>query len=419
MKKYYRTRIMLSAMLAFFILMVLVLGSVLLFSYLQAQRNADRMIDYLLDPAFDPSRPSDDAPPVIPPHPLAARMRYTVSYYLIEMDREGRITEMVSQGEPPNEEGEVRKRVSDIVSGGLDTGENGIFRFRRKKTDTGWRFVLMDTSPMLQVFGTIALSSAGIGLLLSVVLFLILIPVSGKAADLILRSTEKQKQFVTDAGHELKTPVAVIRSNLDVMELLEGKNKWSDNIRGQVNRLENLIAQLLLQSRLNENQLALKASVFCLSSMLKEELDMYLVSAGQKSLTIRPAIAPGICLSGDRDLICQMLDAVIDNAVQYTQDGGAVSVTLKQEKRQAVIDFVNTVDKLPQLDADRLTDRFSRGEPSRSRSSGGTGIGLAAVKSAAQLHHGTVRIVYPDQNTFMLRIALPVSRETQKQLQPS
>ncbi|MBR3016486.1 MAG: GHKL domain-containing protein [Clostridia bacterium] len=411
MKRYYRRRIIASAMLAFLILLLLVIGGILLFSYLQTERNTDRTVQLLLSPPEEQERPFGSSPGFPGFYGSApGRTSAPSTFYEIETDAEGKILRSELRGIADDTDADLQGYVDRIFKQGKDSGKISEFKYGRAREENGhYRVILMDISIQLNMLSSMLRSALIIGAGLSALLLVILLPVSSKAAALILQNTEKQKQFITDAGHELKTPVAVIRSNLDVMELLDGKTKWSGNIRGQVDRLEGLIKQLLLLARLDEKQWTGKTEIIDLTHLMKDEMDIYRDEAEQKELKFSADIASGLRVTGDRAALGQMIHAVMDNAMQYTPAGGNVWVKCVREKKQLRFDVTNTVDALPQIPADCLTDRFTRGDTARSRKTGGTGIGLSTAKSVAEMCHGSIEIKYLTDTMFQAVILLPAA----------
>ena len=410
MKKYYRRRIIASGMLAFVILLTLVIGGIYLATSLQTERNTDRTVRSLL------TQEQNDKPRVMErgiPGFFGAtpgQAMFPSAYYQIETDADGQVIACELRGYQEESKADIQATVDRILQSGRETGKLGAYKYGVLETESGGhRLILMDVSIQLQTLSSVLRSALLIGLVLSVLLLAILFPVSNKAADLIIRNTEKQKQFITDAGHELKTPVAVIRSNLDVMELLDGKSKWSGNIRDQVDRLEGLVKQLLLLAKLDEKQWTGKTEIIDMQQLLENELVIYQEPAEQKNLNLRSDVAKGLRVLGDTDSLRQMIHAVMDNAVQYTPSGGEIRVRCRREKKQVRIDITNTVDQLPKIEPDRLTDRFTRGDTARSRKNGGTGIGLSTAKSVAEMVRGSIKINYLDENTFQVVIDLPAA----------
>ena len=410
MKKYYRRRIISSAMMAFIILLVLVIGGIYLFSLLQTEQNTDRMIQFLLSPEINEDRPPWDSDfPAFADYGPGQEM-FPSAFYDIQTNESGQILSVAYRGFMDDADSDLQTYVDQILVRAESGGKLGSFKFGVKETETGgYHIILMNISIQMQTLYSVLRSALLIGGVLSIMLLIILFPVSSYAAELIIRNTEKQKQFITDAGHELKTPVAVIRSNLDVMELLDGTTKWSANIRGQVDRLENLVKQLLLLARLDEKQWGGKAERIDLSQIFESELNIYQETADQKNLKLQSEIQPGLQVVGDKEAMYQMIHAVMDNAMQYTPADGSVRVSCVREKKQLLIDITNTVDALPQIAPEKLTDRFTRGDTARSRKNGGIGIGLSTAKSVAEMVHGSIKINYLNDSMFQVVIHLPAA----------
>ena len=203
---------------------------------------------------------------------------------------------------------------------------------------------------------------------------------------------------------------AVIRSNLDVMELFQGKSNWSGNIRSQVDRLDGLVKQLLLLARLDEKQWAGKTTDINFSNELKNEVSIYEETVTQKELTLKTDIAEGLRIHAhaEEESVRQLLHVLLDNAMQYTPSGGSVWINAGKEKKNLRLEITNTVDALPQIAPERLLDRFTRGDTARSRKNGGTGIGLSTAKSVADLYHGEITVSYLDENMFQVIVHLPL-----------
>ena len=209
---------------------------------------------------------------------------------------------------------------------------------------------------------------------------------SDKAIRPIGENLEQQKEFITNAGHEIKTPLAVIVSNVDVQELHTGKSKWLDNIRTQALRLSDLTKQMLLM----------------------DTLKLFRESAALRGIQIRTDVTPRIEIYASEEQYRQMLELLFDNAVKYAKENGFISVVLKQERRDLILRVRNNCDSLPAADPDQLFERFFRADQSRSRQTGGSGIGLAVVRAIAQKNGGKATAGYPEDDVIEFEIILPL-----------
>ena len=410
MRKYYRRRLILVAMMAFLILLVLVISGIFLFSYLQMEHETSRTVQSLLSPPEYDFQKFGNAQFPGAFEIMRGQPMFPSSYYDIIADQDGTVLSCESSGFPDEMENDIQASVLQVLATGKSSGRWSSFKFGIQETADGQlHIILMNISIQIQMLFSMARSALIIGAGLMVLLFIILLPVTAKAASLLIQNTEKQKQFITDAGHELKTPVAVIRSNLDVMELLQGKSNWSANIRSQVDRLDGLVKQLLLLARLDEKQWAGKTSDVDFSNELKNEASIYDETVLQKELELKTDIAEGLHIHAEEESIRQLIHVLLDNAMQYTPPGGSVWINAGKEKRTLRLEVTNTVDAFPQIEPERLLDRFTRGDTARSRKNGGTGIGLSTAKSVVDLYHGEITVSYLGESLFQVIVKLPLT----------
>ncbi|MBQ6961980.1 MAG: HAMP domain-containing histidine kinase [Clostridia bacterium] len=409
MKKFYRRRLITVSMLAFLILFILVFSGMFLFSFLQMESETNRTVQALLNPQENAGQKYEG---VRMPGAFQSRRGQPMfsSYYDITASKDGTVTACETRGILNETETDIQSFVRQTLAAGKTGGRWGTFKFGVQETADGqMHIILMNISIQLQMLLSMVRSALIIGTALMVLLFIILLPVTAKAASILIQNTEKQKQFITDAGHELKTPVAVIRSNLDVMELLQGKSNWSANIRSQVERLDGLVKQLLLLARLDEKQWAGKTSDIDFSGELKNEVSIYEETVTQKELTLKTDISEGLHIHAEEESVRQLIHVLLDNAMQYTPSGGSVQIRAGKEKRNLCLEVTNTVDAFPQIEPERLLDRFVRGDTARSRKNGGTGIGLSTAKSVADLYHGDITVAYLEGNQFQVTVRLPLT----------
>ncbi len=243
-------------------------------------------------------------------------------------------------------------------------------------------------------------------LVLSIIVAAVVMRLSKKAIRPIAHNIQKQRQFVTDAGHEIKTPLAIIQANIDAMELINGENKWSRNIRSQTTRLSGLMQNLLTLAKMEEENLVLTMERFSLSMLLEESISLFDEAAALKDIRVERQIGREIFLCANEEYIRRLLSILLDNAVKYTSQSGTIRVVLKNADHTAILQVENTCECLPEVDAAKLFDRFYRGDSARTQKNGGYGIGLSAAYAIVKAHQGSISAKYPDGHTIVFTIKI-------------
>lgn len=220
---------------------------------------------------------------------------------------------------------------------------------------------------------------------------------SGRAVRPIVENMEKQKRFVTDAGHEIKTPLAIIMANTDALELHQGETKWSRNIRGQTERLSGLMQNLLTLSRMDEGTAGTLMSECSLSEMTRDAVAQFREPAENRGISVLCDIAENVTVTGDKVRLLQLLTILLDNAVKYAEGGTPeIRVSVSRQERTAVLRISNTCFLGQDEDPGKWFERFYRGDSARTQKSGGYGIGLSAASAIVRLHKGSVKAEYED-----------------------
>ena len=240
-----------------------------------------------------------------------------------------------------------------------------------------------------------------------IVIFLI----SKKVSELIVKpveeTLEKQKQFISDASHELKTPLAVIEANSDVLENEIGENKWLTYIQNETESMDNLINELLLLAK-TENVDEIKAyEQINVSKEVEVSIAMFESMAYEKQVKINSNIQPNIFMTGNRQDIEHILSTLIDNAIKHSERDKAVEVELVKEKNNIVLQVKNVGDPIPEDQRDKIFERFYRVDKSRNRNEKRYGLGLAIAKSVVEKYNGKIEVFYKEGFTiFKVNISL-------------
>ena len=256
------------------------------------------------------------------------------------------------------------------------------------------------TSAQNENFFTVLFVSVAIAALCWVILLFIVILLSGKVIRPVLVGMEKQKQFITNAGHEMKTPLAIIQSNNDTMALIHGENKYNVHIRNQTKRLNVLMSNLLTLAKLDE-EIPLPTETVNISDIANELIPVYMDDAQNRGLHFTVRIEPDIVMQTNRDSFRQMLTILLDNALKYTPDNGSIHLSLARNGRRIQIIEENTCTTSHEPNPERLFERFYRGDAARTQSkeTSGYGIGLSAARAICENFGGKLYAEYPSAET--------------------
>lgn len=263
-----------------------------------------------------------------------------------------------------------------------------LYRISNSVRTGGRIIILLDNSMQISSFFTVLFISVGAGIFGWLLMLLLVILLSKKTITPVARSIEKQKQFVTNAGHEIKTPLAIILANTDAMELHNGENKWSKNIRAQTLRLSGLMQNLLMLAKMDESSAKLPMCGFDISTAAEDTVNAFIEPAALKGVMIEQDIQKGLNLNGNRDSIIQLMTVLLDNAVKYTESGGTIRAKLSGNEKNITLSIANTCEPIDR--PEKLFDRFYRGDSARTQKNGGYGIGLSVAQAIVELHKGTI-----------------------------
>ena len=281
------------------------------------------------------------------------------------------------------------------------------YRYMISKTDQGYYVIFLDCSSDLRDFRKVLITSIGASLLGLIAVFLLVLFFSKKVFRPVEESYEKQKHFITDASHELKTPLTIISANVEVMEMESGteESKWSHSIKKQVSRLIGLVDQLVTLSRLDEQVESAKER-FSLSDAVLDTAQAYTTVAESSGKEFSVDVAENLIMNGDEKQIRQMTGLLLDNAMKYAER--EIKLSLRQKGKKAELILWNTAVDLPAGNHDELFERFYRPDSSRNSKTGGSGIGLSIVKSIVEAHHGKISAVSKDGKSVEFKAVLPL-----------
>lgn len=284
---------------------------------------------------------------------------------------------------------EAVEYAKDVLSSGKSRGYYGGFKYVVENTENGKLIAFVDVVKDFDVFYSNLGNSVVISFfVLGFVMFFSFV-LSKKAVAPMVQAYEKQNAFITDASHELKTPLAIINTSADVLEMESGESKWTGNIHKQVNRLNGLIGNLISLTKLEESD-DLDRLEFSLSDTLDDcvmDVKDYALSLDKNIVT---DIEKDISFKGDEKLIRQVIGILLDNAIKYAREKSDINVKLTKQNKKIVFTVENEADNLEIKNYNILFERFYRADSSRNSKTGGYGIGLSIAQSIVLKHKGKI-----------------------------
>ena len=266
--------------------------------------------------------------------------------------------------------------------------------------------VFMDNTSRYRLSRLIINCITVLWLMVLVIFMIVMSRVSKKLVQPFVENDEKQKRFITNASHELKTPLAVISANNEMTEAIGGKTKWTQSTSRQVNRLQSLIEDLVVLARLDEIE-NLSLSDVNLSQVVSEAAESFrsVIEASGKQYVSR--IEPDLHVTGEKRALQQLTSILLDNAVKYCDEGGTVSVCLEERPKGkgAFFSVSNTYADGKNIDLSRLFERFYRQDESHNSEKTGFGIGLSMAKEITERLKGKIMVDYKE-DTIQFSIEL-------------
>jgi two-component system sensor histidine kinase CiaH len=297
----------------------------------------------------------------------------------------------------------ILDRLGDEKTGeGMLTTDKGSYAYRVSREGFGRRVLVLDCTSNLSNTRATLIRSVRYGII--GVLFFMLVAglLSKRALRTTIRSIESQKKFITNAGHELKTPLAVISANVDILEITEGKNEWLTSIRNQVTRLTGLVNRLIRLAKIDENPEELVLNEIDYSSIAEEAVSAFKPIAKEAGKTLVSDIEDGVKVIAEADCLYELISILLDNACKYCDENGKIRVELRRERSIAAgkttrLEVSNDYAEGSGLDYTMFFERFYREDESRNTSKNkGYGIGLPIARELASLFKGDMDVSYSD-----------------------
>ncbi|MBR1796400.1 MAG: HAMP domain-containing histidine kinase [Clostridiales bacterium] len=423
-----RRRFILISMLSVILVLGIIIGGINIISYNNTVRNADNILELLShnqgqfpdEPAPQEQQsmtpPGQQPPDQQPPEPRrmdemqrSPELAFESRYFSVLLDGEGNVLETDTGKIAAIGEDEASTYAQRIYSEGKIKGFISDYRFLNISEGEDTRIIFYDCGRSLDSFraflkASLLISSVGI-----VVVFVLIFFASGRIVRPVAESYEKQKRFITDAGHEIKTPLAIINADADVI-LMDGENSWAQDIKEQTGRLTELTNKLIKLSRLEEAQEASRMERVDISKLTKDACDSFASRFLTENRTLSKDIGEGLYVTGDPQSLKELLSILLDNALKYSPEGGQTRVRLYSSTKTVSLEVTNDTDNvIDKESARRLFDRFYRTDKSRNSQTGGYGIGLSMAKAIVEAHKGKITANSAGNGKLTIKAQLPLN----------
>ncbi len=348
-------------------------------------------------------------PPDFRGEPKDAKDKFMSSnFFVVRLNDNGQVVYTDVSRTSLVDEASAESLALEVLNTTKTTGKTGKYRYQIRSLpgENETVIVFLDTSEEMMSYIRVLFLSGGMGIFCWFLMLFIIIFLSKRAIRPIAESIEKQKQFVTNAGHEIKTPLAIILANTEAMELYNGENKWSKNIREQTVRLNGLMKNLLLLAKMDEGSAEIVKTEIPLSELLMENAQIYAEPLKLRNITLQTEIHPDIVIQGNRDQFLQLISVLFDNALKYTNTNGMVYVRLEKNEKHIRLCIKNSCEKLPDTPPEKLFDRFYRDDKARTQKNGGYGIGLSVARSIAEASKGSITAEYENPDILSFTVIL-------------
>ena len=323
-------------------------------------------------------------------------------FSIAKVDNNGRIIKAYRDDSLIADQDALQSKVIEALGKGKSSGFIGSYRFLKVETDVGNLILFLNCQRELDSYESFVKNSVliSIGVIISVLVLIIL--VSKRVIAPIQETYLKQKQFITGASHELKTPLAIISSNADVLEMMNGDSKWTTNIHNQVDRLTSLVNSLVVFSRMEEKD-TVERTNFDLTETLKSRIEDFDELANFQKKYIVTDIDENLNYYGEKDSIIQLMDILLENAIKYAPEDSDISVKLNKNRKHATLKVSNKAN-VKKGDLSKVFDRFYRLDESRNSSIKGYGIGLSMAQLIAEKHKETIQAYAPEDGIFKIEV---------------
>jgi len=415
MFKQSRRKIVAAIMSILVVLWVGTLGIIYASSYFEMKNQNEQMLQahaqmYALPPHFEGTgRPIPGGDHGFKPgfDPEAPKFQLS-TFYTVAISLDGKVLEIKNDPATVYSDDALEQMAKNIIEEGKSTGTLDNLTFLKTDKNGYILVAFMDNTVVNESARSLFRYTLIFGGVALVVFFFLSRFLAKKIVAPLEESYQKQRQFISDAGHELKTPVSVVSANAELLSRQIGDNLWLQNIQYENERMGMLVGQLLDLARTENVTPQMERIDF--SRLVAGETLPFESVAFEKELALNTAITSGIAVDGNGTQLKQLTSILLDNAIRHSKPAGEVRLTLTGDHGIAELSIINTGDEIPTEHRDKIFERFYRMDPARNGENKHYGLGLAIAKAIVAAHHGHIEVLCYN-GLVEFRVNLPISKE--------
>ena len=385
MLKKMRWRFIFVAMIAFFMVIFSLSCFVNIWNYVSITKDQDGILERLYEAQLE-GIPDDRIPPIENIDKYSKEVPYMIRFFSVEYKEDD--VQVYQDYIASLSNDDALQYASSIKESNHTSGYYKGYRYLKKTSEDNTIILFLNSEREIQMMKTLLLITLIIAFISLVIVFALVTFFSKYAIAPYVKNMEAQKQFITNASHELKTPLTSISTSADVLDLEYENNEWVKNIQQQSSHLAKLINNLITLSKLEEGPL-LNKTTFSLSESLWEISESFVPVFKASHKVFSQSIEENLMYTGDQMALQQCISILLDNAVKYSVDGGNISLNAYKKGKKIFIVVENTFyEKIKDLN--RLFDRFYRNDVSHNQNISGNGVGLSIAKATIHKHNGKI-----------------------------
>lgn len=394
------------AMISLFVLLAVIVAGMNIINYSTVIAEADEILSLLSENngAF-PDKFIKPPPDMNMPKHFSPETPYESRYFSVLISESGEIIRAETERIISVDEKTAESYAEAVIESGNTSGFINDYRYivtkSEEKTRKGERITFLDCGRKLQTFNSFMLASIFMSAIGFLAVSAVIIILSERIIKPVSESYEKQKRFITDAGHELKTPLTIINANVALLEADPEDADCLSDIKQQSERLAALTNNLVYLAKLDEKEASIEKVELPFSDIINETVSSFRAIAQAQNKELVCSIQPLLSIKGNHTALQQLVTVLTDNALKYSPENSSIEITLRKRNRNIELTVSNT--SLSPVKKESLThifDRFYRTDSSRNSETGGHGIGLSVAQKIVEAHNGKISVYTTDGSDF-------------------